>query len=632
MNKFGKIGLITAGALVALVGGGAILYNNVPALKNNIGTNNQANIGLGGGVIGDINVNTDNTNKQYLALINQYSKQIDDLKTELNNTKAETERQITEMQAEIDALQLELENSNEANADDIAEKNARIQALKQYIKALESENAELVAGYEEEISDLNTLLSNYEKEIIATIKLPTDFTFTNLGFRLIEGNDFIFYSTSHSCKLYYYHFETKTLEAINIKGTSFDSFYKNNNRLYFRTSKISYVYNFENKTLEILGSANGVLTYIADDANMYMFDYTGGYAVHNFVTGKFTNFLGDGSDSSTVTIKKIDRYILHSSYCVTPENNKKHHNVQVFDTETGVDTVLYDTSSTINSFVKTSSGYYMCLSTGFYKLNIDSLKPELIQNLGYSTNQAYVLEDKVLIFGYYTSYVYDGTTLTELLTYETPCSVSPKFIKISDGLYYVVSSSSNFKGIWKLDLNMNNFVQISEAYHTFGDRITIGHYEFIEMLTGMYVIDLDNGSIDTLPDSTTQYACSFNTFEYKNYTMFYMSHASTKTTYLYYYDHVNDMYGRIYKGNSFTIQECEIKNDMLYIMTDSYLYGFDLNASMDNYITYLSINTSLSSLKAGVFYASAGTLEDGKLYIKYTLQDDNSFNKEMVIM
>ena len=73
MNKFGKIGLITAGALVALVGGGAILYNTVPSLHK-VGTNNQANIGLGGGVIGDITVNTDNTNKQYLALINPESK------------------------------------------------------------------------------------------------------------------------------------------------------------------------------------------------------------------------------------------------------------------------------------------------------------------------------------------------------------------------------------------------------------------------------------------------------------------------------------------------------------------------------------------------------------------------------
>ena len=43
MNKFGKIGLITAGALVALVGGGAILYNTVPSLHK-VGTNNQANI------------------------------------------------------------------------------------------------------------------------------------------------------------------------------------------------------------------------------------------------------------------------------------------------------------------------------------------------------------------------------------------------------------------------------------------------------------------------------------------------------------------------------------------------------------------------------------------------------------
>lgn len=630
MNKFGKIGLITAGALVALVGGGAILYNTVPSLHK-VGTNNQANIGLGGGVIGDITVNTDNTNKQYLALINQYSKQIDDLKTQLNNNKAESESKIAEMQAEIDALQLELENTQNSDADIIAEKNARIQVLKQYIQTIESENAETVAGYEEQISDLNTLLSNYEKEIIATIKLPTDFTFTSLGFRLIEGNDFVFYSTSHSCKLYYYHFDTKTLETINIKGTSFDSFKKHNDLLYFRTSKISYVYSFTNKKLDILGSANGVVSYVADNGNMYMFDYTGGHAVHNFLDGTFTNFLGDGSDSSGVTIKKIDRYIIHSSYSVTPQNTKKHHNIQIFDTETGTDSVLYDNSSTINSFVKTSNGYYMCLSSGFYKLNIETLTPELIQDLGNSTSQAYVLEDKVLIFGYYTSYVYDGTNLTELLTYETPCSVSPQFIKITDGLYYIVSSSSNFKGIWKLDLTTNNLVQISDAYHTFGDRITIGHYEFVDMMTGLYVIDLDTGAIDTIPKATSQYTCKFETMEYGNYTLFYQTY-SNKSTYIYYYDHVNDIYGRIYKGTSFTLYECEIKNDMLYIMTDSYLYGFDLNVSLDNYITYLSVNSSLSNLQAGVFYATAGTIEDGKLYIKYTLQEDNSFNKEMVIM
>jgi len=256
----------------------------------------------------------------------------------------------------------------------------------------------------------------------------------------------------------------------------------------------------------------------------------------------------------------------------------------------------------------------------------------LIQDLGYSTNQSYVLEDKVVIFGYYSAYVYDDVTLTEMLTYETGCTVNPKFIKINDGLYYIVSSSSSFKGVWKLDLNTNNLVQISDAYHTFGDRVTIGHYEFVEMQTGMYIIDLNTGSIDTMPTAVTNYTGNFNTMEYGDYTLFYMTNASTKSTYMYYYDNVNDIYGRIYKGNSFTIYECEIKNDMLYIMTESYLYGFNLNASMDNYITYLSINTSLSSLKAGVFYAQVGTIEDGKLYIKYTLQEDNSFNKEMVIM
>lgn len=630
MNKFGKIGLITAGALVALVGGGAILYNTVPSLKNT-GTNNQANIGLGGG-IGDITINTDNTNKQYLALINQYSKQIDDLKTQLNNNKAESESKIAEMQAEIDALQLELENTQESDADIIAEKNARIQSLKQYIKTLESENAEIVASYEDEISDLNTLISNYEKEIIATIKLPTDFTFTSLGFRVVEGNDFVFYSTSHSCKLYYYHFNSKTLETINIKGTSFDSFKKHEDKLYFRTSKISYVYDFLNKTLDILGSANGLISYIADNANMYLFDYSGGYAIHNFLTGSFTNFLGDGVDSSTsVTIKKIDGYILHTAYNITDTNKSKHHHIRCFNTDTMTDSVLFDTSSTLTSFLKTSHGYYMTMSTGLYKLNIETLQPELIQPLESTTHYGHVLEDKVVVFGYYGAYVYDGSMVTELTTY-TKLSVNPKYLKISDGLYYVFSTSSTFSGIWKLDLNMNNLVQISEAYTTYADRLTIDHYEFVMMQSGIYVIDLDTGAVDTMSLSNTQYTSKFNVVEDENYTFFYVSNANTKASYIYYYDKVNDMYGKIYNGKSFTITECMVKNGVLYIMVDSYLYGFNINASLDNYVTYLTINSALSNLQAGVFYAQVGTIEDGKLYIKYTLQEDNSFNKEMVIM
>ena len=68
------------------------------------------------------------------------------------------------------------------------------------------------------------------------------------------------------------------------------------------------------------------------------------------------------------------------------------------------------------------------------------------------------------------------------------------------------------------------------------------------------------------------------------------------------------------------------------VVSRIYLYSFNLDANLNNYVNSLTIDSSLSNLKVGVFYTNVGTLDGSKLYIKYTLQDDGSFTKDLVII
>lgn len=626
MNKIAKISLITAGILGLVAGGGAIWHyagNNNSKPDTSIVISPDDNIGK-------IDINQTYTSAQYLSMINQYTKQVDSLKVELANNQEKYNQTIANYQTEISSLQQEIANMGEDNTELLKEKNDRIDSLKAYIKTIEDEHSEENNEYEKQISELNSLLSNYESKVLQTIKLPSDFVFTSLGFKVIENNDFIFYSTSHSCKLYYYHFDTETLDAIPIKGTNFDSFYKLNNVLYFRTSKMLYRYDFHAQEISILGSANGMLSYTADTNNLYVFDYNGGYGVFNFGTLKFENFL-QSTDNSYVTTIKLDNFILHSAYMPSVNDSNKRYVVSCFNTETQIDKVILDTSYTINSFIKTNDGYFMCIGKGFYKFNISTMTVDLIKDLEYSYNSCYLLENKVVIFGYTNAYIYENSTITEIANY-AESNVKPTFYKLSNGVYYVVSSNSNFKGLWKLDLTNNTFTQLSSSCYAYYSDIDIANYKFIGMYNGIYVVDKNTGTVDTLSVySTNQY--TLKTINCGNFDIFYCSMASSSnSTYIYFYDKVNDMYGKIYGGSSFGLKDCKYKNGVLYVMSDSYLYTFNLDANLNNYVNSLTIDSSLSNLEVGVFYTSVGTLDGSKLYIKYTLQDDGTFTKDLVII
>lgn len=629
MNKFAKISLITAGCLGLLAGGGALLYKTLPQIS----APNNSLVVTPGDNLGQIDINKTYTSAQYLAMINQYTKQIDGLKVELANNQEQYNQTIINYQTEIASLKSEIESMGEENADLLAEKNARIETLKAYIKAMESEHNENCQEYEKQIGELNSLLANYESKVLQTIKLPSDFVFTSLGFKVIENNDFIFYSTSHSCKLYYYHFETETLETIPIKGTSFDSFYKLNNVLYFRTSKMLYRYDFHTQEINILGSANGYLTYTADTNNLYTFDYYGGYGILDFDTMRFENYLLS-SESSPVDVMKLDNYIIHWAYSTTPNGQSgKHYNIRCFNTETQIDEIILDNNTkAINSFIKTDNGYFMCIGNGFYKFNITTMTLELIKDFGSAYNNCYLLEGKIIVFSYNDAYIYDGTTLTHLANYKES-NVKPIFYKLSNGIYYIVSNNSTFKGIWKLDLTNNTLIQLSSSCYTFYNDIDIANYKFIGMQNGIYVVDMNTGTIDALSTSSTSYAYTLKSINCGNYDIFYCSYNNNGySTFVYFYDRVNDLYGKLYNGNSFSLKDCEYKNGTLYVMTDSYLYSFNLDANLNNYVNSLTIDSSLSNLKVGVFYTNVGTLDGSKLYIKYTLQDDGSFTKDLVII
>lgn len=632
-NKTLRNVLIGATAVVAVGAIGTGLVLHYTHSKEN-GTNPDTSITIKPDTsTGTETVAKTYTSAQYLAMVNQYTQEIDGLKTELANSQEQYNQSLATYQAEITSLQQEIETLGEENAEQINEKNARIETIKAYIKTLEEEQNEKNADYEKQISDLNSLLSNYEKEILKTIKLPSDFVFTSLGFKIIENNDFVFYSSSHSCKLYYYHFDTETLETIPIKGTSFGSFYKLNNALYFVTSQMLYRYDFATQEIKILGSSSSIISYTYDANNLYVFDGCNGYGVLNFGTMKFDNYLS--KDIYSCTVMKVDNYIFHTSYGSTPTKTSNHAHIRCFNTETQTDTVILENASYLKSFVKTDDGYFVCVDNGFYKFNNFTMELELIKDFGSSYNNCYVIEGKLVLFGYQGVYVYEDSTLTQLGTYGNN-QVIPNFYKISDGIYYV--TAQYLTGLWKLDLTNSTFTQLSSTYNNPKNAVDVGHYKLLGMDKGIYSIDMNTGTVENLAfQSNIGSYNKLKTIDCGNYIVFFTHSTSYKVTYayVYYYDKTNDLFGQVCTGD-FTVFsslcDCLYKNGKLYVMTDSSLYIFDLSASLNNYSSKLTITQSLSNLQVGVFYSQVATLDDSNLYIKYTLLDDGSFDKELVVM
>lgn len=205
MNKFGKISLITASSLAIIAGGGAILYNNVPAVKNTfdkvIKINRQDKAS-----IGDKNQSFEHEDSAYyINLITEYTRQIESLKYTIESNKAEYEKTISEKQSEIDSLNAEVDELTSAGGSEelIKQKNERIASLTSAIQTLQAEQEETNAEHEKEIENLNKLISKYESRILSTLKLPKEFIIENtsdVGFSIIENNSAsVDYDKIHIC-------------------------------------------------------------------------------------------------------------------------------------------------------------------------------------------------------------------------------------------------------------------------------------------------------------------------------------------------------------------------------------------------------------------------------------------------
>lgn len=632
MNKSGKIIIGTLVGATVLGGVGFGLYKGLPNKKD------DSNIHVG---VDDIISDSDKTSEEYIALIRQYSKQIDSLNSQIASNKVEYELKMAEMNAEIVNLQEELKTISAEKTEQIAEKNDRIASLQQAVQLLAKENEDTVADCTAKISSMQALLSTYETKVIRSISLPVGFTFNTLGFNVIEGNDFLFWASGNNSKLYYYHYDTNTTETINVVSTGFSNFYKYENKLYFRTGDHLYVHDLTTKRTEMLGLVSTTLNYVSDGTKMYFFDVGGGYAIHDYTKDSFVNNLLSLSGNYGFSTIRADRYILHYVF-KSPGTASNACYLNLFDTQTGEDKHAYSNnlSVALSSFVKTSHGYYACFDKGFYKLNIEDMTFTLIQDLASVESRSFVFGNKVVIFGNNGNvYSYDGTTMTNMASWAGK-KFGLHFIPLSSSVYYVMDSNSSVNGLWKLDLNANTFTLVSDKFNGYQDGVSVGHYEVVMCYQGkssptggFYIIDRENGSVDSL--STTGY---FNgrirMIETDNYVVFTnvcSSNSSSTSCYLYYYDKQTDQYGQV-SSSCFSNAEFDVRGDLLYVKCTNHLYVYNLVYSKTSPITDLSIDSNISSMKAGVFYSKAGTVGDGTLYIKYVLRDDGTFDKELVII
>ena len=581
------------------------------------------------GDILDISSDVDNS-EEYLTLITQYSKQVNELKSEIEVLKADKDKQLAEKNAEIASLEEELANSQNQDADIIASKNARISALKEVILTLEEETAEAVESYEARITALNESLSIYEGEVIKSITLPTNFVFTKLGFEVLDNDNFIFYSKSHSCNLYYYNYETKTLTTLPIKGSSFNYFYKNSNLLFFAADSSLYVYNFETTSLTLLssfvnvkGSYKPSLAYVLYDNNVYIFDYYGGYSIYNIATGEFQYHfvISDGFKADEgVTTVICNNYILHTGY---------NSQLKLYNNETNSDYLLLTGVNSVFSFFKLNNQYLFVCNKGLYALDINNYTCSQIKSFSSSFCYYYDLDNSVALYTSKGLFIYDGQNFSSLSS-SGNYSYKFTFFKVQDGIYYFSSDGDpTFKYLHKLDTSSNIVTTLSTSYSSLHVIEKIGHYYFLFMANGLYVVDLDNGSFEAL--KAGYYSRDFFKFELDKYILLGTINRDTNSsTYIIYYDKINDCYGFLLSNFS-KIYDVAVKNNLFYVMTTETLYVFDLNVSLTNYISTMSIDASISNLDKGIFYQKVGEISEGVIYVRLYLQSDGTFKKEFVV-
>lgn len=633
MGKTKKSGFIVFTLIMIVV----IVFTAVLFKFTYKGSNKNPNLDIGGNII-DMPSDKDNS-ENYLALITQYSKQVSELKSQITSLQAEKDKQLAAKNEEIARLEEELANSQNQDADIIAAKNARINALKEAILTLEEETASAVSSYETRIAALNSSLSEYEKEVVSTVSLPSDFKFTELGFQIIENDNFIFYSKSHSCNLYYFNYKTKTLTAIPVKGVSFDSFYQKYNKLFFKSGTTLYNYDFNEKSLVVMGSSLYSLSYVSDDNHIYMFNGTGSYAIYNLGSGEFTNLLSlrsprPGYLPGNAQPFMIDHYILHSaSYYLS---SKEFSLIELFDIETQENHVVFEQASRIYSFTKFKNQYIFSCYKGFYSIDVTDFSTTSLSDVFDPIFvESFDLGEAVLFRGSRGLYLYDGTSFETLKTIGSS-SISEPFLclKITNDIYYL-SQRTGLPGLYKFEVSSKTLTELSSDLCSYFEFTKVGHRAFVYSSGGFYNVDLNSGSFETcvfFPSSTSS-KDSFNILENDNYVVIYLGSSHGYCS-VFYYDKSSDVSGYLASKNFFhnLKVKCSFKNDILYVLTNDALYTYNLDASAEYYVTKLSVDGTLSNVEKGIFYSEIGSVSEGKLYVRSYLKDDGTFEKEFVVI
>lgn len=202
------------------------------------------------------------------------------------------------------------------------------------------------------------------------------------------------------------------------------------------------------------------------------------------------------------------------------------------------------------------------------------------------------------------------------------------FTKIAENTYYIYG----YYGLYKINLEDYSFTSLSSNVgNWYIDNFDINNYKIIVSQKYYYIINTETGEVSTLEvgHGTLQ---SFVKLEYKDYVIFYSKYDS----YLYYFNTTTNTYGRIKAGWNYMFMSPQvmIKADKVYILDELGFYVLDINDLSPNepLVYFNNIDSSMSSLTRGEIYSKVGTLDGSNLYVKYILQEDGTFVKELVII
>ena len=604
--------------------GGSLLYAYSPNFKNklnNLFTNNEIVINQ------DLDNNNTNSGENFLSsdyfsLINKYSKDIDNLQVQISLLRDEANRIIAEKQAEIEVLQEELQNTQETDSEIIAEKNQRIAALRAYIEAMQSENAEELEEYKQEIDYLNERLLGVQTQVLQSIKLPSDVVFNGFNFKLLNENIFVVYSANSSGNLYCFNKEQNKLYTIQDNSYVFDSFYFENNLLFYRAGSNLKYFNFSSKEVNQICNLACPVVVTSKNENIYFITAQREYIKFNVNTHSIiSNNIETNSNSDL-------RSYLYENYFLFIDRNNSSSKLTYFSLETEEFSEFQITAGSANanqvnfSFYNTQFGcMFSSPSGGLYILNFnDNSLNRLGSSIYFSVTE---LNEKVFVCGAGGLYVYDGTNFTSVSSLCKGNHVL-KFYPKNENVYYFVASSpgtntqDRLYGLFQYNYLTNVVTQVDSTSSYFDYVIEDGDNVYIFLLNGSCYV-LDSIAENYLHLSGTVY----------NYEDYLFVRAGT-----YFKCYFKDT-KELTTSNSISALNtgayAKFINGRFYFTNNNTLYVIDPKISVTTYVRALAFDSKLSHPEVGVYYENLGSVDGGNVFCKYVLTENGLEQKELIL-